>query len=76
MAASYVVCLSILSVCLVVKASTSTAEDAAFESRLIRDFSGSSHTSDLNIGTPVATLPGVWRYRASARTGWPGVSIL
>ena len=24
-------------------------------------FSGSSHTSDLKIGTPVATLPGAWR---------------
>ena len=32
-------------------------------------FSGSSHTSDLNIGTPVATLPGAWRYRVSAGTG-------
>ena len=39
-------------------------------------FSGSSHTSDLNIGTPVSTLPGAWRYRVSAGTGWPGVSIL
>ena len=39
-------------------------------------FSGSSHTSDLNIGTPVATLPGTWRYRVSAGTGRPGVSIL
>ena len=39
-------------------------------------FSGSSHTSDLNIGTPVATLPGSWRYRVSAGTGRPGVSIL
>ena len=39
-------------------------------------FSGSSHTSDLKIGTPVATLPGAWRYRVSAGTGWPGVSIL
>ena len=39
-------------------------------------FLGSSHTSDLNIGTPVATLPGAWRYRVSARTGRPGVSIL
>ena len=29
-------------------------------------FSGSSHTSDLNIGTPVATLSGAWRYRVSA----------
>ena len=39
-------------------------------------FSGSSHTSDLKIGTPVATLPGAWRYRVSTGTGWPGVSIL
>ena len=39
-------------------------------------FTGSSHTSDFKIGTPVATLPGAWRYRVSARTGRPGVSIL
>ena len=39
-------------------------------------FSGSSHTSDLNIGTPVASLPGAWRYRVSTGTGRPGVSIL
>ena len=39
-------------------------------------FSGSSHTSDLQTGTPVATLPGAWRYRVSAGTGRPGVSIL
>ena len=39
-------------------------------------FSGSSHTSDLKIGAPVATLPGAWRYRVSAGTGQPGVSIL
>ena len=39
-------------------------------------FSGSSHTSDLNIGTPVATLPGAWRYSVSTGTGRPGVSIL
>ena len=39
-------------------------------------FSGSSHTSDLKIGTPVATLPGAWRYRVRAGTGRPGVSIL
>ena len=38
--------------------------------------SGSSHTSHLKIGTPVATLPGAWRYTVSAGTGWPGVSIL
>ena len=60
----------------VVKASTSRAGDPGFESRLRRDFSGSSHTSDLKIGTPVATLPGAWRYRLSAGTGWPGVSLL
>ena len=39
-------------------------------------FSGSSHTSDLKFGTPVATLPGAWGYEVSAGTGWPGVSIL
>ena len=39
-------------------------------------FSGSSHTSDLKIDTPVATLPGAWRYRVSTGTGRPGVSIL
>ena len=61
---------------LVVKASASGAEDPGFESRLRRDFSGSSHTSDLKMGTPVATLPEAWRYRVSAGTGWPGVSIL
>ena len=57
---------------LVVKASASRAEDPLAPGI----FSGSSHTSDLNIGTPVATLPGAWRYRVSAGTGWPGVSIL
>ena len=39
-------------------------------------FSGSSHTSDFKIGTPVATLPGAWRYRVSTGTGRPGVGIL
>ena len=61
---------------LVVRASASSAEDPGFESRLWWNFSGSSHTSDLNIGTPVATLPGAWPYSVSARTGWPGVCIL
>ena len=42
----------------VVKVSALRAEGPGFESRLRRDFSGSSHTSDLKIGTPVATLPG------------------
>ena len=58
------------------KASASRAQGPGFESRLRQDFSGSSHTSDLNIGTPVATLPDAWRYRVSAGTGRPGVSIL
>ena len=61
---------------LVVKASASRTEDPGFESRLGRDFSGSSHTSDFKIGTPVANLPGAWRYRVSTGTGQPGVSIL
>ena len=43
---------------LVVQASASGAEDPGFKSRLQQDFSGSSHTSDLKIGTSVATLPG------------------
>ena len=51
-------------------------EDPGFESSLGQDFSGSSHTSDLKIGTPVATLPGTWRYRVCAGTGQPGVSML
>ena len=59
---------------LVVKASASRAEDPGFESR--GDSSGSSHTSDFKIGTPVATLPEAWRYWVSDGTGWPGVSIL
>ena len=61
---------------LAVKVSTSGVEDPGFESRLRRDFSGLSHTSDLKSGTPLATLPGAWHYRVSAGTGWPGVSIL
>ena len=61
----------------VVKASASWAEDPEFDSRLRHgDFSGPSHTSDLKIGTQVATLPCAWRYRVSSGTGWPGVSIM
>ena len=60
----------------VVKASAPKAEGLVFESHLRQDFSGSSPTSDFNIGTPVATLPGTWRYRVSAGTDRLGVSIL
>ena len=62
---------------LAVKKYASKAEDPGLDCRLHHlAFTGSSHTSDLTIGTPVATLPGAWRYRVSAGTGWPGVSIL
>ena len=61
--------------CLVVKASASRVEHPGFESCLLRDFSGSSHTSDLKIGTPEATLSGAWHKRASAGTGWLDVSV-
>ena len=33
-------------------------------------FSGWSHTSDSKIDTPVATLPGAWRYRVSVHFEW------
>ena len=43
----------------VVRESVSRADDPGFDSRLRRgDFSGSSHTGDSKIGTPVTTLPG------------------
>ena len=62
---------------LVVKSSASRAADPRFDSRLHGgDFFESSHASDFKIGTPVATLQSAWRHRVSARTGWPGVSIL
>ena len=58
------------------KVSASKAEGPEFVSHLRWDFSGSNPTSDFKIGTPVATLPGAWRYGVSAGTGRPGVSIL
>ena len=61
---------------LVGKASASRAVDLGFDSHLCQDFSRSSHTSDLKIGSPVATLPGTWHYTVSDETGWSGVSIL
>ena len=61
---------------LVVKASASRAEIPGLNHACAGIFSGSSHTSDWKIGTPVSTLPGAWRYRVSAGTGRPGVSIL
>ena len=62
---------------LVFKASTSRA---AYPSSItavpMGMFSGTSLTSDLKIGTAVATLPGAWQYRVSTGTGWPSVSVL
>ena len=58
------------------KASTSRAEDPGSNPACAEIFPGSSHTSDLIIGTPVATLPGAWHYRVSTGIGGPGVSIL
>ena len=56
---------------LVVKASTSRAEARRSNPPLRRgDFSMSSHTSDLEIGIPVATLPGAWRC-----TVRPGIGV-
>ena len=53
------------------------AEDPGFDSCVCcGDIYGTSHTSDLKIGTPVAALPGAWCYRISTWTGWHGVSIL
>ena len=59
-----------------VKASSSERKISSSNPACDWIFSGSSHTSDLKIATPKATLPGAWRYRVSAGTGWPGVSIL
>ena len=57
---------------LVVKVSPLGAEDPGFESHLRRDFSRSSHTSDLKIGTPVAALPGAWHYTIGSVLGLVG----
>ena len=62
---------------LAVKASAWRPACSGFSSYFCHgDFSGSSHTSDLKFGTPVAALPDAWRNMVSAGTGWPGVSIL
>ena len=66
-----------LPVGLVVRVSASRVAGLGFDSRLHHgDISGSGRTSDLEIGPPVATLPGVWCYRPSPLTGLPDVSIL
>ena len=62
---------------LVVKTFTSRVQDPGFDSCwCCGDFSRLRCTSDMKIGTPVATLPGAWHYRVSAETSQPGVSLL
>ena len=61
---------------LVVKASAAREEDPGSNAACARIFPGSSHSSDLKIGTPVTTLRGAGHYRVSAGTGLPSVSIL
>ena len=62
---------------LVLEASASRAAHPEFDSRFLRgDLSRSSRTSDLQTGTPVATLPGAWRYMIGVGTGWPSVSTM
>ena len=61
----------------VVKASAPRAEDmGSIHAFAVDFFSGSSHASDFYTGTPVAILPDARRYRVSAGTDRPGVSIL
>ena len=61
----------------VVKAFASRTADPVINSRFLHgDFSGSSRTSYIKVGTTVATLPGVWYYRVRAGTGWPSVITL
>ena len=70
-------CLGPCHVGLVVKVSVWRAADPGFESHFLCGyFSVLSHTSDLKIGAPVATLPGILSSRVSTGTGWPGISIL
>ena len=62
---------------LVVMVSASRAADwgsiLAFHMRI---FPGWVIVSNLEIGTPVATLPGTWHYRVNAGTGLPDVCIV
>ena len=55
---------------LVVKASASERKIPGSNLACTGIFFGSSHTSNIEIDAPVATLPGSWCYRVSAGTGW------
>ena len=58
---------------LVVKVPASRVADPGSHSCLCWDFYRSSHTSDLKIDTPVASLPGVWHYTVSWLVGLASV---
>ena len=60
---------------LVVETSASRAEDQGFKSHLWRDFSRVESYQWIKNWHPSGSLPGAWRYRVSAGTGWPGVCI-
>ena len=55
-----------------VKASASRAADSVFGFCVRWDFSRSNHTSDVKNDTPVATLPGAWRYMYMVSAGMVG----
>ena len=60
-----------------VKACTLTAADPGVRFSVeLGFFQGQSQTSDLKIGTLVATLPGTWHYKVIAGTGQLDVNIL
>ena len=61
----------------VVKAYASKAADLGSIPAFAVDlFTGRVMPETIKIGTPGATLPGVWRYRVSPGTGRTGVSTL
>ena len=70
----YVVTHHLIGIVVTGKSSALRAADLGFNSH--SDFSRLSHTSDLKIGTSVATLLCACCHRVSAGTGWLGVGIL
>ena len=78
-AMTYYICCVVVDLLVgpVVKASVSRAADrGSIPAFGVDFFPRSTHTSDVKTYHSVETLPGVWRYRLSVGTGWPGVSIL
>ena len=62
---------------LVVKASASTvAVVGSSPAVAVHPLAGSRHATDSRTASPAPTLPGAWRFRVGAGTGWPGVRVL